>query len=301
MDRLVIIGNGFDRAHNLPTSYYDFKEYLRIYAREFYEAICKYIPEEELWFQFEMALGELDKYQVKEENASYYLDYGDENWKDSANHDFQFMVEQDLAFASYIPYYFKKWIEQIDTNVLPLVSKRIINNTCKILNFNYTDTLERAYKVPAENILYIHGKALSSKKLVVGHHDISTFQYGAVSPFNAAEEHGIYIQDDDEDFRITETKEIIKAYFQKTYKDTFGIIQMNQNFFDSLININEIFILGHSLSSVDMDYFVEIRKRVLHSCKWYISYFSESDLDNMEYFAKRLDIKNFQPVMLSNL
>ena len=29
MDRLVIIGNGFDRAHNLPTSYYDFKEYLR--------------------------------------------------------------------------------------------------------------------------------------------------------------------------------------------------------------------------------------------------------------------------------
>lgn len=301
MDRLIIIGNGFDRAHNLPTSYYDFKKYLRIYAREFYEAICKYIPEEELWFQFEMALGELDEYQVQEENAPYYLDYGDENWKDSANHDFQFMVEQDLAFASDIPYYFKKWIEQIDTNVLPLVSKRIINNTCKILNFNYTDTLERAYKVPAENILYIHGKALSSKKLVVGHHDISTFQYGAVSPFNAAEEHGIYIQDDDEDFRITETKEIIKAYFQKTYKDTFGIIQMNQIFFDSLININEIFILGHSLSSVDMDYFVEVRKRVLPSCKWYISYFSENDLDNMEYFVKRLEIKNFQPVILSNL
>ena len=44
MDRLIIIGNGFDRAHNLPTSYYDFKKYLRIYAREFYEAICKYIP-----------------------------------------------------------------------------------------------------------------------------------------------------------------------------------------------------------------------------------------------------------------
>lgn len=50
-----------------------------------------------------------------------------------------------------------------------------------------------------------------------------------------------------------------------------------------------------------MDYFVEIRKRVLHSCKWYISYFSESDLDNMEYFVKRLDIKKFQPVILSDL
>lgn len=76
---------------------------------------------------------------------------------------------------------------------------------------------------------------------------------------------------------------------------------MNQIFFDSLININEIFILGHSLSSVDMDYFVEVRKRVLPSCKWYISYFSENDLDNMEYFVKRLEIKNFQPVILSDL
>lgn len=50
-----------------------------------------------------------------------------------------------------------------------------------------------------------------------------------------------------------------------------------------------------------MDYFVEVRKRVLPSCKWYISYFSENDLDNMEYFVKRLEIKNFQPVILSDL
>ena len=63
----------------------------------------------------------------------------------------------------------------------------------------------------------------------MGHHDISTFQYGAVSPFNAAEEHGIYIQDDDEDFRITETKEIIKAYFKRHIRYVC-IIQMNQFF-----------------------------------------------------------------------
>ena len=28
MKRLFIIGNGFDRAHNLPTSYWDFRKYI---------------------------------------------------------------------------------------------------------------------------------------------------------------------------------------------------------------------------------------------------------------------------------
>ncbi|MCG8839007.1 hypothetical protein G1K37_11685, partial [Tenacibaculum dicentrarchi] len=29
MNRIIIIGNGFDKAHNLPTGYGDFMNYLR--------------------------------------------------------------------------------------------------------------------------------------------------------------------------------------------------------------------------------------------------------------------------------
>lgn len=65
MGRLIIIGNGFDRAHKLPTSYEDFKGFLKIHDYHFYQAISRYIPEEDLWCDFEMALGELDDYQIQ--------------------------------------------------------------------------------------------------------------------------------------------------------------------------------------------------------------------------------------------
>lgn len=108
MPRLVVIGNGFDIAHKLNTRYSDFMKYLRTYERApqgtasrfyydvstqdwekhcFYDAISKYIPEQDLWSSFEEALGFLDYDQIQEDNSCYLLDYGDDNWRDSANHD----------------------------------------------------------------------------------------------------------------------------------------------------------------------------------------------------------------------
>lgn len=291
MSRLIIIGNGFDRAHNLPTSYGNFIEFVKVRDYYFYQAISRYIPEEDLWCNFEMALGELDDYQIQQDNSSFYLDYGDDNWRDSANHDFQYMVQQDLDFASKIPYYFEEWILSIDTDVPAVVSGNTINRKCIFMNFNYTDTLERIYGIPAENILYIHGKALRNDNLIVGHHDRTKFQVGAVTAFNAAEEHGRYFQDEEEDFRITEAREIIQNYYRETYKDTESIIQKNWYFFESLANITEVYILGHSLSDIDMAYFVKIRESVSPWCRWYISYYSENDVYHIEWFARKLNIE----------
>lgn len=36
MSALYVIGNGFDSAHNLKTSYWFFREYLKKYAENFY-------------------------------------------------------------------------------------------------------------------------------------------------------------------------------------------------------------------------------------------------------------------------
>ena len=35
MSTLFVIGNGFDRAHGLKTSYWDFRKYLEKYAEDF--------------------------------------------------------------------------------------------------------------------------------------------------------------------------------------------------------------------------------------------------------------------------
>lgn len=295
MNRLVVVGNGFDIAHGLPTRYSDFMEYLASEnERLFYEALEKYIPKEDLWNSFEEALGYLDYEQIQEDNSCYFLDYGDDNWCDSANHDFQYMIREDLSFASNIPHYFREYIKSINTSVPPLVSSNVLNRNCLFLNFNYTDTLERVYAIPANNILYIHGNALRGDKLILGHHDATLFQERAIPAFNSAEEHGIYMESLDEDFRLQEAREFIREYFRKTYKDTASIIQQNKLFFDALLTTDEIYILGHSLSPIDFDYFIEIAGSVLPSCKWYISYYSPDDFRQTQNFANKLRLQNYK-------
>ena len=311
MSRLVVIGNGFDLAHGLHTKYSDFMEYLCSYKKKpqmiydrfvlfssvsaqdqerhrFYEAISKYIPEQDLWSSFEEALGFLDYEQIQEDNSCYFLSYGDDNWRDSANHDFQYMISEDLSFAANISRYFSEWILRINTNVPPVVSLDILNRNCLFLNFNYTDTLEKVYGIPASNILYIHGNALRGNNLILGHHNAMLFQEKAIPAFNAAEEQGIYMEDIEEDFRLHEAREIIKDYFRKTYKDTASIIRYYQSFFYSLTVVNEVYIFGHSLSEIDFDYFAEIKKNILPTCQWCISY--HDDMTNAQTLIDRLNI-----------
>ena len=258
----------------------------------FYDAISKYIPEQDLWSSFEEALSFLDYEQIQEDNSCYFLDYGDDNWRDSANHDFQYMIDEDLSFAANISNHFLEWILHINTNVQPVVSSDVLNGNCLFLNFNYTDTLERVYAIPASNILYIHGNALRGNELILGHHDATLFQEKVIPAFNAAEEHGVYMEDIEEDFRLQEAREIIKDYFRKTYKDTASIIRHYQLFFNSLTTVSEVCILGHSLSEIDFDYFAEIKKNVPSTCKWYISY--HDNMANAQNLIFRLNIQNYQ-------
>lgn len=316
MTRLVVIGNGFDIAHGLPTKYSNFMEYLCSYEKEpeiifdrfvrldsvslqdqekhrFYDAISKYIPEQDLWSSFEEALSILDDEQLQDDNSCYLLGYGDENWRDSAHHDFQYMVGEALSFASDISRYFSKWISGINTHVCPIIPNNIINSNCLFLNFNYTDTLEAVYGIPVGRILYIHGKALRGDNLILGHHDNTLFQDEPIPQFQSEEEREIYYENYTEDVRITEAKEIIKGYFRGTYKDTTLIIQQNQAFFYSLNSISEVYILGHSLSAIDFEYFLEIKKSVPLTCQWSISYHSDKDYYNAQNFISALGIQNY--------
>lgn len=302
MNRLVVVGNGFDIAHGLPTRYSDFMQYLVSENElEFYKELEKYIPKEDLWNSFEEALGYLDYEQIQEDNSCYFLDYGDDNWRDSANHDFQYMIGEDLSFAANIPYYFRAWIERINTSVPSCVSPNVLNRNSLFLNFNYTDTLERVYAIPTTNILYIHGNALRGENLILGHHDNTLFQDKAIPAFNSAEEHGEYMESFEEDFRLQEARETIKEYFRKTYKDTISIIKMNGHFFHSLFATDEVFVLGHSLSPIDFDYFIEIRRFVSPSCKWYISYYSRDDFFKAQQFAKALELQSYQLITFADI
>lgn len=325
MSKLIITGNGFDLAHGLPTKYSDFMNYLLSYEKEpklitgryaildsisendqnrhhFYEELSKFIPEYELWNSFENALGMLDHEDVKDSNSSYYLGYGDDNWSDSANHDYQEMIGEGLKFASQIPFYLSEWIHSLKTKAVPLISQNVIKPSNLYFNFNYTDTIESIYGISEDRILYIHGKAIRGDSIIIGHHDNEYFSPKPLPRFETEEEYEWYINDiGDVDFRDQEAEEVIKTYFRRTYKNTSDIISRNKDFFRKLSEVTEIYVLGHSLSEIDFEYFDEIRKQIPAGCPWFITWHSQDDYNKLIYMMGLLNVSNYSAISFSKI
>ena len=72
--RLFIIGNGFDKAHGLPTGYMDFRDYLEKEDYEYLAALESpygYVPESKrdhvekyLWKEFENNLSDVNEDEI---------------------------------------------------------------------------------------------------------------------------------------------------------------------------------------------------------------------------------------------
>lgn len=293
-ERLIVLGNGFDLAHGLHTRYSDFLKTVQCENSSFYEAVCQYIPENTLWKNFEEALAYLDDEQLRDDNSCYLLGYGDDNWRDSAHHDFQYMIREFLSFAKYIPEYFLGWIKTVEISAHKIMPLDIFNNNSIYLNFNYTDTLEKVYDISEDGILYIHGKALRNDVLVVGHHDEGLVQEEEEPVFETEEEKELYYENYDEDVRIIEANSIIKDYFITTFKNTDEIIDKYSDFFKKLTGIREIYIFGHSLSDIDYNYFLEIKNKTSPKAIWKISYHNDDAYINANIFVKKLDISNYE-------
>lgn len=327
---LIIIGNGFDIAHGINSRYSDFYAYLESYEivpkplfpefpkfldinsissedtkkHALLEDLEKYIPSEDLWSCFEESLGNLDYEQLKEDNSNYLLNPGDDKWRDSANHDYQYMIQEELKFTNDIDYQFKRWISGLNTKVQPLQSIINILNNCMtptlFLNFNYTDTLEKIYGINRQCILYIHGKVGDNEKLVLGHHDNSFWNSQTEDTSTMTEEeydaYCEYMQE--RDFREIEADDVIKSFFKTTYKDTTKIIEWYKAFFIQLRTCSKVFVLGHSLSDVDSEYFYEIRKNILPNCEWIISAYSSDDKKRALQFVQSLQIQKYQIITI---
>lgn len=63
-----------------------------------------------------------------------------------------------------------------------------------------------------------------------------------------------------------------------------GLFQrITLSFFGSLREVNQVSVLGHSLSNVDLPYFDEIVQNIRPSCPdWTISYYNETDIHGMK-------------------
>jgi hypothetical protein len=86
--------------------------------------------------------------------------------------------------------------------------------------------------------------------------------------------------------------ELIGQYDEELTKNSQEIIKNHQSFFDGLKDIDQIIVIGHSISRVDWDYFIEIKNNAKNA-HWYFGIFGLYDLRNMEDLIGTLGIKKY--------
>ncbi len=272
---LYIIGNGFDLAHKMKSSYRDFKEwlcgsgcidYILIMQRLFPSvADGKYL----LWSDFEHALELID------ENAVPTWSFEDMLLLETPEGVYSLGQRNilDTQLQSVISKTFISWVKSIE--VAHRKAFHSLETGAFFLTFNYTDTLEDVYGIPSERVLHIHGKAKTDESLVVGHRNL-------LNPPD-------YIEDW-VDFRQGNIIFSNICDYNELYKPIESIVEHNAAFFESLSSIDRISVIGHSCGCTDMPYFEAIRKSVDDNVKWEFSYHTENDRNRIENLCRYINI-----------
>lgn len=283
--KLYIIGNGFDIQHGLKSRYWDFKEYLDTKDRKLVDKLEEYFGADALWSDFEETLAYLDTEQIIDECMNYLQSYGAEDWSDAYHHDYQYEVQQRInLITDTLKKQFTEWILQLRLPKDANENMVVVNKVATFINFNYTNTLERLYKVNPDQIFYIHNKAIDNNStLILGH---------SRNPQNTKTLNKLY-NDEDTDVRVAEGNRILDDYFVETYKSTETIIKENIDFFDRFKGLETIYVFGHSLSVVDRPYFEEIIKRIdKDKIIWKVSFHNKKDLIGFQAFFQGLGISS---------
>ncbi len=278
--RLWIIGNGFDRAHGLPTSYSDYYKFLIANGEEWMASMLEFYfgnvtghPGNILWSQLEKALG------IYSIDAIY--DFLKEGHTLDIDHVSQYVGEVEAE----VQYHFVKicekfsktftdWCHSIGLNGVKTNSQFTFTANDRFLTFNYTDTLECVYSIDVKKVQHIHGWAASGDELIVGHNNPAKMSNG--------------IKDDflDNTANIRAIVETVNKLEKKTKK----IIACNRMFFDSLGSIDKVVVYGHSIEGVDMPYFEEVSKCVNASARWTFYCYEEDEQEHYEGVARRLGL-----------
>lgn len=140
MSKLFIIGNGFDLAHNINSTFLDFKTYLKKKNEDVFDKLSDLYDEETLWSNFEETLGD-PKYKT--------IDFLYKCFESDITGSIHPDLKQSL----------KKWVFSLGIN--DAKSKKFFKDSFAsedyFLTFNYIDLLEEIYEINKNNVIHIHG------------------------------------------------------------------------------------------------------------------------------------------------
>ena len=271
MNTLYIIGNGFDRYHNLPTTYSDFHLFViennpdleNIFEQYFTLTTKQNSDKKYLWSNFEYDLGTFNWNAFFAEINN--IDVLHNNFKPSSLFGLEDELEEETEIlVNKIREAFEDWL--IDLNLESTEIKLDLEENSIFLTFNYTMTLEEVYQIPSDKILHIHGDVENDQgTMIFGHNKNLKSQ-------PLFDENGESTRTPFSDSKANAQQPFFGL--QKPVKDT---IRKNDSFFKNLKDINEIIILGHSLNSIDMPYFRMIKKHCIETAQWKVSYYSSKE------------------------
>lgn len=286
---LYIIGNGFDRHHDVKSSYQDFANWLKKNNWGLYKKLSEVCKVDYLWKDFERALAYV--------NRDYFLNMGEvllpKGWTEDDTYA-ELYYPQDYVRGeaenlwSDIVKWFGKWVCSVKWERESDKKKVRIDYEARFITFNYTPFLETKYGIPAENILYIHGKATDQKRApIIGHDGTDTFDNWYKTAGKAQKRHykGLHA-------RLPEVEmmtESVEEFYSLSEKPVQEILKQNQEFISDLYDVKHIYVLGHSLGNVDIPYFKAINKA--NDCPeqihWYVSYYSEEEKQKLEDIMRK--------------
>lgn len=274
---LYIIGNGFDRAHGMATTYSDFRKWLIANNRidviyELQSAFpAKTGKDYLLWSEFEKALGKYDINKV--------INW---SWEDLYLTEYsiggQVIGKPDFFLNTQLPDIlseaFTKWVQNIPIANTPNEENHL-ELDAYYLTFNYTDTLEVLYGIPEKQILHIHGRASRNDRLIVGHNR-------EINPCDYWDDKLDMRENNERMQRLIDMNDLRKPYYE--------IMTHNDIFFHNLIHVQDIHIKGHSCAEVDYPYFRKIKDSVDIRAIWHFAPHSVDDRPRMQKLIELIGI-----------
>lgn len=274
--KLFIIGNGFDRGHRLPTSYWDFRTYLEVHYSQFlrsfeehydlYPASDDYVKQQILWNALESNLANIDEDTIISQAVSIKmgLESGDVGIEDTL---FSYFSEE-YDYINQLAKYLKQWARTVRIrDIRPKTTHIKASNNNFYISFNYTAVLETTYKISSSNILHIHGSLRQYEDdPILGHGNIER-----IKKVKENREEAIRLFDE----KWSSICKVIEDYYQSTYKEIdrymYKLRRLSQMTFD------EVVVIGHSLAGVDLPYFRIINTFVSNNARWKVFYYGKDE------------------------
>ena len=310
MDKLYVIGNGFDKHHGMPCGYIDFKEWLRNNRQDVYDNLMRLYGDIDVdwWSKFEENLTNFDPNRYPNEvgrTPFFELQrkletlYGEDGRAVIDEYEQVDMggVANRYRLAEAIAHFemerlnhdlndaFGEWVQTIK---VPMDAERVKNldTEATFFTFNYTRTLEDLYGVDEDNVLHLHG-SVDNGRFVIGH------GLSVEEMLDRDTEENAYDRDPDNDMGEDEARmELFQVIADQLRKPVEDIMVMNSIHFNALETIDEMEVLGFSYSSIDLPYLRRIFEIAGVDIHVIFGWHSTEDKTNAETFRIEMGLTN---------